>query len=235
LALAASVLVSVVVVIRFYRVVREREEAEVAQRYQADHDQLTGVANRFLLLSRLSAMLHAETETDDGLTLASVDLDGFKNVNDSWGHPAGDEVIRTVARRLSELVRPTDTVARVGGDEFVVLCRGASPARADELGQRICAAVGRTIDVGAAVVSVGASVGIVTAAATRPTSTGEDLLLVDELLRRADSAMYEAKRGGGGVRRASALSIVEARHVGHALDGRAQVEPAAESAKLRTR
>jgi diguanylate cyclase (GGDEF)-like protein len=212
-ALAASVLVSVAVMIRFYRVVREREEAEDAQRYQADHDQLTGVANRFLLMSRLSAMLRSEAEAGDGLVLASVDLDGFKTVNDTWGHPAGDEVIRTIARRLSELVRATDTVARVGGDEFVVLCHGASPSRADDLGRRICEVVGHAIDIGAAEVVVGASVGVVTAEAIHLASNREDLLLVEGLLRRADSAMYEAKRGGGGVRMASTLSIADSRSV----------------------
>ena len=224
-ALAASALVSVAVMIRFYRVVREREEAEVAQRYQADHDQLTGVANRFLLMSRLSAMLQSEAEAGGGLMLASVDLDGFKTVNDSWGHAAGDEVIRTVARRLSELVRATDTVARVGGDEFVVLCNGASPSRADELGQRICEVVGQAIDIGTAEVAVGASVGVVTAEATLLTSNREGLLLLEELLRRADSAMYEAKRGGGGVRMASTLSIDESGHVRQSVDGCAALRP----------
>ncbi len=206
-AVAASVLVSIAVMIRFYRVVREREEAEVALRFQADHDQLTGVANRFLLMNRVSAALSSQTEAGESLVLAWVDLDGFKLINDSWGHSAGDEVIRTVAGRLSMLVRASDTVARMGGDEFVVLCQGATPQRADQLGQQICEAVGRAIEVDGAEVTVGASVGVVFAEPHTPSSTGDDRLLIDDLLHRADSAMYEAKRAGGGVWIASALSL----------------------------
>jgi diguanylate cyclase (GGDEF)-like protein len=205
--LAASTLVSIAVLLRFYRLVREREEAEVALIFQADHDQLTGVANRFLLMRRLAAALNSDTGTAEGHVLAWVDLDGFKGINDRWGHSAGDEVIRTVARRLNCLVRASDTVARVGGDEFVVLCHSTSPWRAEELGLRICEAVGHGIEVGAVEVTVGASVGVVVAEPRTLRTTGGDLLLVDELLHRADLAMYEAKRAGGGVRIASAVSV----------------------------
>ena len=206
-ALVASVLVSIAIMLRFYRVVREREEAEVALRFQADHDQLTGVANRFLLVSRVSAALSSETEEGKSLVLAWVDLDGFKLVNDSRGHSAGDEVIRTVARRLSMLVHASDTVARVGGDEFVVLCHCTSPWRADELGRQIREAVGQAIGIGGAEVTVGASVGVVYQEPHTPRSRRDVGPLVDEILHRADSAMYEAKRAGGGVRMASALSV----------------------------
>jgi diguanylate cyclase (GGDEF)-like protein len=201
-SLAASIAVSVTVVIRFYRAVRERDAAEAALTYQAHHDQLTGAANRLLLMDRLSATVRRQGSQEQGLVLVFIDLDGFKKVNDTWGHPAGDEVLRAVAQRLAELVRPTDTVARVGGDEFVVLCHGVGSEHAEALGHRIRAAVGRPIEVGPAHVRIGASVGVLTATATSLSPARDSLLAADDLLRRADWAMYEAKRGGGGVRTA---------------------------------
>src|SRR6266536_3089299 len=201
-SLAASIAVSVTVVIRFYRAVRERDAAEAALTYQAHHDQLTGAANRLLLMDRLSATVRRQGSQDQGLVLVFIDLDGFKKVNDTWGHPAGDEVLRAVAQRLAELVRPTDTVARVGGDEFVVLCHGVGSEHAEALGHRIRAAVSRPIKVGPAQLTIGASVGVLTATATHLSPARDALLAADDLLRRADWAMYEAKRGGGGVRTA---------------------------------
>jgi diguanylate cyclase (GGDEF)-like protein len=196
-SLAASIAVSVTVVIRFYRAVRERDAAEEALTYQANHDQLTGAANRLLLMDRLSTTVRSQQQ---GLVLVFIDLDGFKKINDTWGHPAGDEVLRAVAQRLTELVRPTDTVARVGGDEFVVLCHGVASEHAEALGHRIRAAVRRPIEIGPARVTIGSSVGVLTATATSLSPARDSLLAADDLLRRADWAMYEAKRGGGGVR-----------------------------------
>jgi diguanylate cyclase (GGDEF)-like protein len=198
-SVAASVIVSGVVVVRFYWVVREREAAEAAVTYQAQHDQLTGAANRSLLMADLSRTVRAEAGQDSPVVLIFIDLDGFKTVNDTWGHPAGDKVLRVVARRLAGLVRPTDTVARVGGDEFVVLCRGMTDDNAEALGQRICDAIAQPIDIGTGRASIGASIGVLT---TVPSSSGgaDDLRVADELLRRVDSAMYQAKRSGGGVR-----------------------------------
>ncbi len=201
-SLAACIAVSVTVVIRFYRAVRERDAAEAALTYQAHHDQLTGAANRSLLMDRLSATVRRQGSQEHGLVLVFIDLDGFKKVNDTWGHPAGDEVLRAVAQRLAELVRPTDTVARVGGDEFVVLCHGVGGEHAEALGHRIRAAVSRPIEVGPAYLTIGASVGVLTATATHLSPVRDALLAADDLLRRADWAMYEAKRGGGGVRTA---------------------------------
>jgi diguanylate cyclase (GGDEF)-like protein len=199
-SLAASIAVSVTVVVRFYRAVRERDAAEAALTYQAHHDQLTGAANRLLLMDRLSATVRSQGGHDQGLVLVFIDLDGFKKVNDTWGHPAGDEVLRAVAQRLVQLVRPSDTVARVGGDEFVMLCHGVGSEHAEALGHRIRAAVRRPIEVGPAHVRISASVGVLTATATSLSPARDSLLAADDLLRRADWAMYEAKRGGGGVR-----------------------------------
>ncbi len=201
LSLTASVAVSVTVVIRFYRTVRERDAAEAALTYQAHHDQLTGAANRLLLMNRLSATVR-RPDSRHGLVLIFIDLDGFKKVNDTWGHPAGDDVLRAVALRLADLVRPVDTVARVGGDEFVLLCSGVGSADAEALGHRIWAAVSRPIEVGLATIHIGASVGVLTATTTSLAPTHDSRDAADDLLRRADWAMYEAKRGGGGVRTA---------------------------------
>jgi len=199
---AASVIISSTVVLRFYRAVQEREAAEAAVTHQAHHDQLTGAANRVLLMHRLVAAVRADAGAEPAL-LVLIDLDGFKVVNDTWGHPAGDLVLRAVADRLRELVRAGDTVARVGGDEFVGLCRRVPPGGGEALAARMADALRKPVDVGPARATVGASIGLVTVD-TRARSTGPDsATAADELLRRADAAMYAAKRGGGGFRRAS--------------------------------
>ncbi len=121
-----------------------------------------------------------------------LDLDGFKADNDTLGHAAGDEVLKTIAARLVGLSRETDTVARVGGDEFVVLAHGVSPLEAAGLGGGVRAAVELPVPLPPSVARIGASVGVLTAllgAAGDP----------DDLMRQADAAMYRAKRDGCGV------------------------------------
>jgi diguanylate cyclase (GGDEF)-like protein len=214
--LASALAVSVTILVRFYRVVRDRESAEARLIHQAHHDQLTGLANRSLLLERLGAELlgggaperggrspeHEGSVTPRDLVLVYVDLDGFKAVNDRFGHAAGDEVLRVVGRRLDGATRAGDTVSRLGGDEFVVLCRDVPPEAAEALGDSLRAVVMEPIDVGAAEpVRVGASIGVY-AASTHEEREADLLVNVEELLRVVDSAMYEAKYSGGGVRRA---------------------------------
>ena len=217
---AAAAVVSLTVVVRFYRAVRDQEVAEAALAHQAHHDQLTGAANRALLVDRLAGAVDACEAV-----VVLVDLDGFKAVNDTHGHPAGDEVLRRVTERLRALVRTTDTVARVGGDEFVLLCHGVAEQDAEALGRRVVDAVREPVDLGGALVSVGASVGVLPVRA-HVADDGPDALRVrprrsldgpgaggdrpddalrgaDDLLRRVDTAMYEAKRTGGGVRAAA--------------------------------
>ena len=201
-AVAAGVVISLTVLLRFYRVVRDREAAEAELVHQARHDQLTGAANRALLMERLSATVRRGASDGYDVVLIFLDLDGFKRVNDTWGHPVGDEVLRTVTRRISALVRPVDTVARVGGDEFVVLCYGLGEEHAVALGTRLREAVRQPIELGPALLQVGASVGVLSAVAASCDGADECLRAADEMLRRADSAMYEAKRVGGGVRAA---------------------------------
>jgi diguanylate cyclase (GGDEF)-like protein len=198
--LVAAAAVSITIVARFYGVVREREMAEAQLVHQAQHDQLTGLANRSLLLERLGGqLLGTNGATSQDLVLLYVDLDGFKAVNDRWGHAAGDHVLRVVGDRLHEITRRGDTVARLGGDEFVVLCLGVPPDAAEALGGKLREAVIAPIELPSGeIAAVGASVGIY-ASATRD---GGDPWVpsVEDLLRLADSAMYEAKHSGGGVR-----------------------------------
>jgi diguanylate cyclase (GGDEF)-like protein len=127
--------------------------------------------------------------------LLYIDLDGFKAINDSYGHAAGDEVLRTVGQRLQRFVRPGDTVARLGGDEFVVLCLDINPAAAEELGRQVRAAIQIPMTVAAVTLQIGSSVGVLAAADI----DRHHVLDAEQFLQTADSAMYVAKRRGGGV------------------------------------
>jgi diguanylate cyclase (GGDEF)-like protein len=165
------------------------ERAKLAE--QACHDALTGLPNRVLLFDRMQHALHVSRRGARELALLFVDLDGFKLVNDRMGHRAGDEVLVAVAERLSELLREADTVARIGGDEFIVLCEDIdSVQRPVEIARRIIAELKRPFSLSSgSAVSISASVGIAHANGT----DGPDDLLV-----RADAAMYAAKQRGPG-------------------------------------
>lgn len=155
----------------------------------AQHDPLTGLANRLLLEDRLQQSLrHAERRQDSCVVLL-IDLDGFKPINDTHGHAAGDQILTTVAQRLLDQVRVTDTVARLGGDEFVVVLDDLEGSDdASSVAQKIVDAVSADITVGRLALNVTASVGI----ARWP----DDGRTVSELLRAADQAMYIAKSRG---------------------------------------
>jgi diguanylate cyclase (GGDEF)-like protein len=120
------------------------------------------------------------------------DLDRFKDINDRYGHAAGDELLRQIARRLQSTVRGVDTVARFAGDEFVMLCEGlSSDAEVALIAERVLSEFARPFDIGGVSVRVGCSVGAAT--------SGDPTVTTDDLLRRADAAMYRAKmRGRGG-------------------------------------
>jgi diguanylate cyclase (GGDEF)-like protein len=164
---------------------RKRGESELESR--ARHDPLTGLANRATLADRVAqAIARLARLPGRELALLYIDLDGFKCVNDSLGHAAGDAVLREVARRLASAVRPSDAVARYGGDEFVVLCDAiGSRAVAQSIVQRIEALLGRPMMIGDMNLRIGASVGVAFSQAD-----GD----VDALLAEADRAMYVAKR-----------------------------------------
>jgi diguanylate cyclase (GGDEF)-like protein/PAS domain S-box-containing protein len=172
------------------RDISERKRAEAAMAYQALHDSLTQLPNRFLLLDRLSQAL-ARTARDESLVaVLMLDLDRFKFVNDSLGHPAGDDLLMGVARALRDAVRPGDTVARLGGDEFVVVCESvSSDAHARVLAERLAALVAGGYPVAGTEVFTSASIGV---------ALGRSGASTEDLLSDADAAMYLAKEKGRG-------------------------------------
>lgn len=176
---------------RSIRYALERRKAEQELTALAQYDPLTGVANRSRFRSRLAdAIAQARRERGPAAVLL-LDLDKFKDVNDTLGHPAGDELLKEVARRLCKLVRETDTVARLGGDEFAVIATNLHHERgAAILAGKIVATISRPFRVGREMVFSSASIGIVIIP-----KDGED---PDQLLKNADLALYEAKTRPGG-------------------------------------
>ncbi len=171
------------------RDITDRKRLEAELQHQALHDPLTGLGNRILLQRQLEAAV-AHQDRFGHVSVMLVDLDGFKIVNDSHGHATGDEVLRVVAARLRGLTRPTDTIARTGGDEFVLLCPGTDEAAAVRIGQRIVDAIRAPLSVGEVTVQLGVSVGVA--------HQDGELCDADALLIEADRAMYVAKRAGRG-------------------------------------
>lgn len=147
----------------------------------AAHDGLTGLANRRRFTEVLDRRMAERIGVD---TVIFGDLDGFKAVNDAFGHEAGDAVLRTVAARMAAEIRPDDLVARLGGDEFAVLCVGVTEADAAGLMERLRTVVAEPIDIGTTTVTVGLSIGV---------ADSFDGGGLDELLRTADARMYDDK------------------------------------------
>jgi diguanylate cyclase (GGDEF)-like protein/PAS domain S-box-containing protein len=174
------------------RDISDRKRLEAELEHQALHDPLTGLGNRILLQRRLDAAVGAAEIVDHPasprVSVLLADLDGFKFVNDTHGHAFGDEVLRIVASRLRSHCRPQDTLARTGGDEFVLLCPGTDATSAVEIAQRLVDAIRSPISVGEVSVDLGVSIGV----AHREGLVADS----DELLIEADRAMYAAKRDG---------------------------------------
>lgn len=177
---------------------RRRTEAKILHR--ARHDPLTGLPNRRHLREQLGRMLQGHADSPDGgLTVMYLDLDGFKQVNDGFGHHTGDAVLRTVAQRLKKTLRQGGTIVRPGGDEFAVIVEHATHAACAELALRIIQFLSEPYPLSnGAAATIGASVGIAIAIA------GETL---KSLMKRADAALYEAKAEGKGKFRFSTVNV----------------------------
>ncbi|HEV7862361.1 MAG TPA: EAL domain-containing protein, partial [Acidimicrobiia bacterium] len=202
----------------------QRHDTEEALAYQALHDPLTGLANRALLLDRLSQAVARAGRQPAALAVLFLDLDRFKVVNDGLGHRAGDELLQAVANRLLAVVRPEDTVARLGGDEFVVLCEQlAGEAQASQLAERIAEALRRPVTVSQRDVTITASIGIVVADA--------GAVAPEALLRDADTAMYQAKERGRD--RFELFDVPARRRVMERLDTEVALRRALERGELR--
>jgi diguanylate cyclase (GGDEF)-like protein/PAS domain S-box-containing protein len=167
--------------------ITERKEMEQELAHQALHDTLTGLPNRALLIDRLIHGLARSERRDKQLGVMFLDIDHFKVVNDSLGHTSGDQLLRIAAARIAEAIRPGDTVARFGGDEFVVVCDDVSAVEAEQIAERVLHSLSLPCIIGDQDANVTASLGIAIAHAQ---STPESLL------RDSDAAMYRAKERG---------------------------------------
>ena len=170
------------------RDISERVRLEEQLTQQAFHDGLTGMANRALFRDRLEQALARSERSLNVLAVLLIDLDGFKQVNDSLGHDAGDQLLQAVAERFATEIRPSDTLARLGGDEFAVLIDGAHQSHAVTVAGRLLGSLSEPVWLADRELSVTASIGI----ALHPGGTGGSA----ELLRHADVAMYAAKEAG---------------------------------------
>jgi diguanylate cyclase (GGDEF)-like protein/PAS domain S-box-containing protein len=174
------------------RDISERVRFETLLEHQALHDPLTDLPNRSLFFDRLNQSLQGARREGKRVALVMLDLDGFKPVNDAFGHPVGDELLKQVAQRLQEGLRATDTAARIGGDEFaLILPRVAGRESAQSMVRKRLDRLHGRYSVGNRSIEVGVSAGI----ALYP-DDGRD---TNMLMRNADSAMYSAKREGRGL------------------------------------
>ena len=174
-----------------FRDIGERKQVEAKLQHDAMHDLLTGLPNRALFLDRLKqAFSRRARRSEQSCGVLFVDLDRFKEINDTLGHAAGDALLTMVSERLSAAIRPQDTAARLGGDEFAILVENiASINDLEIVANRVLAEMERPFDVFGKAVVAGASIGAAMA--------GSDHLSPESLIRDADFAMYRAKQGGG--------------------------------------
>ena len=154
--------------------------------YQATHDGLTGLPNRTLFMDRLAQGIAASKRTGDAVGMIMMDLDRFKEINDTLGHHFGDQLLIEIGRRLAATLREGDTVARLGGDEFAVRFMAREPSHGIRVAKRITEALEKPFVLGEVAIDINASIGI----ATFPTHADD----AESLMKRADIAMYEAKK-----------------------------------------
>ena len=172
------------------RDITERHALESELRYQAFHDPLTHLANRALLHDRLTHAVDRQARHQEEVALILVDLDDFKEVNDTWGHAAGDEVLCEIARRMIQCLRESDTGSRLGGDEFALLLEGGdTKLPIAEVTQRVLRSIEQPLRIDGSEVIIRASAGI---------TISEGGVSAGDLMRQADAAMYQAKARGKG-------------------------------------
>jgi diguanylate cyclase (GGDEF)-like protein/PAS domain S-box-containing protein len=177
-------------VVMVFNDMTERKNSEEVIAQQANYDMLTKLPNRYLFRDRLRRALLRGKRDHSSVGLVFIDLDGFKKINDTLGHAAGDEALRHIAKRINQALRDADTAARLGGDEFALILPGIENAYdAQGIAQRILAAVAEPLEVHNEEVVLTASIGI----AIYPTDSDND----EDLLRDADIAMYRSKKSGG--------------------------------------
>ncbi|AUZ84512.1 diguanylate cyclase [Methylophaga nitratireducenticrescens] len=165
--------------------ITSRHEAESKLEWQAFHDGLTGLANRLMFFEFLNKLIHDYRRNTREFTILFIDLNGFKEINDNYGHHAGDEILKHTAQQLSNILRQTDTVARLGGDEFAILLPETSSGQAKRVINTIAETIQQPIDYNGTSLSVTASIGMA--------ACPHDATSADELLNVADKRMYEIK------------------------------------------
>jgi len=190
LGLIGAGMLTRVMISRLKRASSELENREELSRHQALHDALSGLPNRHHFVERLQDTLDGliQSRNNGRVVVAYIDVDRFKDVNDTMGHQAGDALIMAVAQRLSAILTPSDFLARFGGDEFAVLRRAVDPSAADELARRLCGAFDDAFDVYGQHIRMSATIGL---------SIGPDNgASPQELMRHADIALYRGKNEG---------------------------------------
>lgn len=169
--------------------ITESKQTQAEILYRARHDYLTGLLNRAAFEHELNAaILRTERHDSSQIALILIDLDGFKRVNDDYGHAVGDQVLRQTANRFKSIQRKNDVVCRIGGDEFVWVIEGIEPLDVSALSERIVTTIGQPFNVENDKVSIGCSIGISTYPKPAPDAKA--------LYTQADSAMYSVKRSG---------------------------------------
>jgi diguanylate cyclase len=211
----------ILVLLENYKILLGLYQAEQENLRLAHHDLLTGLPNRIMKRKRLNELLYgprSSTEGQEHFTVFCLDLDGFKEVNDRYGHAAGDAVLIAVACRLRDSVREHDFVCRVGGDEFVVLLPSLSAGEAASIAHRLIDEISKPFLLGP---SMQPRVGISIGGACAP----RDGVNADELLRSADHALYEAKRRGKGVYVAQSAAMSEVVELSPSADADVRLAP----------
>ena len=173
-------------VLALMRDITERSMADAEMAYRATHDPVTGLPNRYLLDDRLRQALARDRREPKTLGVLFCDVDGLKGINDRLGHAVGDQVLMETARRIEAVIRPADTAAHLGGDEFVVLCESIDEDGATAVASRVETAFDAPMIVDGVELSVGVSVGLAV--------TSDPDVIPADLLAEADHAMYRAKQ-----------------------------------------